>query len=307
MLRFFSYRFIRALVTVFLVLVMAFLTLRFSGTPFEQMYPDDLTPEMEAALMQKYGLDRPLLEQFVTYLDQASHGEFGRSLKNREKVVSLYLQKLPYTLLIGGLALVLAIAVGIPLGAYSALYRTRFSSRAGMTFAFLGYAMPHFVIGIGLVLLFGYYWRLLPTTGMSTPYHLILPVITLAIPMIAGLSRFMRAAMLDAVSHSHVLTAASKGMTDQRLVRSHILRNALLPLITVIGLEVTGLINGSIFVESVFSLPGIGRIFTSAVEQRDFPVLQFGVIAYAMIVVIVNLLTDVSYVIIDPRVRLEKD
>jgi peptide/nickel transport system permease protein len=172
--------------------------------------------------------------------------------------------------------------------------------------AFLGYAMPHFVIAIGLILLFGYHWRALPTVGLDTWRHYILPVAALSIPMIAGLARFMRASMLDAINNPHVLTAVSKGVPKGQVVRGHILRNAMLPLVTVIGLEIAGLLNGSIFVEEVFALPGVGRVLVGSVEGRDFPVLQFGLIAYAAIVVAVNLMVDIAYVIADPRVRLEQ-
>ena len=306
MLRFLAIRLLRAIVTMFLVLVIAFLTLRLSGTPFEQMYPEGLTPEMEAALMAKWGLDRPLHEQFVAYLSQIARGDFGRSIDSREHVVAIYADKMPYTLAIGGLALALSIFIGIPLGALAALYRTSAATRAGMGLAFLGYAMPHFVIGIGMVLVFGYYGRLLPTTGLDTARHYILPVVTLAIPMIAGLARFMRASMLDVISHPHVVTAVAKGVPPGQVIRGHLLRNAMLPLVTVIGLEVAGILNGSIFVETVFSLPGVGRVLVGAVEARDFPVLQFGMIAYAAIVVTVNLLVDLAYVLADPRVRLEE-
>ena len=201
MLQFLAVRFGRALITMLLVLIIAFLTVRFSGTPFGQMYPDSLTAELEQALMEKYGFDQPLLSQFGTYLGKAVQGDFGRSLYSREYAVDIYAEKMPYTLAVGGLALLLAIAVGIPLGALAALYRTSPGSRFSMGFAFLGYAVPHFVIGIGLILLFGYYWRVLPTTGLDTWMHYVLPVVTLAIPMIATLARFLRASMMDAISH----------------------------------------------------------------------------------------------------------
>lgn len=304
-MRFLSIRFARAVITMFLVLVIAFVTLRLSGTPFEFMYPEGITAEHQAALEAKYGLDRPWIEQFWTYLVDMSEGNFGRSLYTAERVWKMFADRMPYTLAVGALALVLAIVVGIPLGALAALYRSSPGARAGMGFAFLGYAVPHFVIGIGLILFFGYYLRVLPTTGLESARHYILPVVTLAIPMIAAIARFMRAAMLDAIGHAYVSTALSKGLTDGQIARGHIFRNALIPLITVLGLEVAGLLNGSIFVEAVFSLPGVGRVLVSAVEGRDFPVLQFGLIAYALIVVLVNLLIDLAYVIADPRIRLE--
>lgn len=300
------WRVLRAAVTMFLVLVVAFLTLRLSGTPFEIMFPEGLTVEHEAALAEKYGLDRPLLEQFGVYVADVAEGDFGRSLHTREKVWEVYAQRMPATLAVGALALLLAIAVGIPLGAFAALYRSHPAARSGMALAFLGYSVPHFVIGIGLILILGYYLRMLPTTGLDTATHYILPVVTLAIPMIAGIARFMRAAMLDTIGQVHVATAQSKGLADGRLARRHILRNAMVPLVTVLGLEIAGLLNGSIFVEAVYSLPGVGRVLVGAVERRDFPLLQFGVIAYAVVVVVVNLVVDLLYVAADPRVRLER-
>lgn len=306
MLRFMALRLARAAVTMFLVLVIAFVTLRLSGTPFEFMYPEGITAEVQAALEAKYGLDRPWIEQFATYLADMAQGNFGRSLYTSEHVWKMFADRMPYTLAVGGMALFLAICIGIPVGAFAALYRGSPAAQAGMGFAFLGYAVPHFVIGIGLILLFGYVLRILPTTGLSTPRHYILPVVTLAIPMIAAIARFMRAAMLDAIGHPYVNTAVSKGLSDGQIARRHIFRNALIPLITVLGLETAGLLNGSIFVEAVYSLPGVGRVLVDAVEGRDFPVLQFGLIAYALIVVLVNLLIDLAYVVADPRIRLEE-
>lgn len=306
MFSFMAWRLLRAALTMFLVLVAAFVTLRLSGSPFEIMFPAGLTVEHEAALAAKWGLDQPLWDQFLTYLAGVARGDFGRSLYTGERVWEMYAARMPATLAVGGLALLLAILLGVPLGAAAALRRSSFGARAGMGLAFLGYAVPHFVIGIGLVLLFGYTWRALPTTGLDSAAHYILPVVTLAIPMVAAVARFMRAAMLDAIVADHVPTAVSKGVTDGRVARRHVLRTAMIPLITVLGLEIAGLLNGSIFVEAVFSLPGVGRILVGAVEDRDFPVLQFGVVAYAAIVVAVNLAVDLAYCLADPRVRLER-
>ena len=305
MTRFLAWRLGRALITTFLVLVIAFVTLRYSGEPFDRMFPQGLTVEHQQALEREWGLDRPFLEQFAAYLGGVLQGDFGRSLFTGERVWLMYAERMPATLAVGSLALVLAIAVGIPLGAVSALYRGSVAERAAMGFAFLGYAVPHFVIGIGLILWLGYYARLLPGTGLDTPTHYVLPVITLAIPMVAGIARYMRAAMLDAIGQDYVTTAASKGIGPGRIARVHILRNALTPLVSVLGLEIAGLVNGSIFVEAVFSLPGVGRILIGAVEDRDFAVLQFGVIAYAGLVVVINLVVDLLYVAVDPRIRLE--
>ena len=305
MLSFLSIRVFRGMLTMFFVLVVAFLTVRLSGEPFQRMFPQGISQEAADALRREWLLDLPLLQQFMIYLGNVVRGDFGVSLYTGERVIEMYASRLPTTLVIGGLALLLAIVIGIPLGALSALRRGTLVERSAMSIAFLGYAMPHFVIGIGLVLVFGYHLRMLPTTGLATPQNYILPVATLATPMIAGIARFLRAAMLDAVTQAHVMAAASKGLGDMQIARRHILRNAMLPLLTLLGLEVAGLVNGSIFVEAVFSLPGVGRILVGAVEERDFAVLQFGVIAYAGIVVAISLAIDLCYTLADPRVRVD--
>lgn len=302
---FFAIRVLRAAFTMFCVLVIAFLTVRLSGEPFQAMFPQGIDPETEALLRTQWHLDLPLVEQFSLYIRALARGDFGVSLFTGENVVQMYASRMPATLMVGGLALLLAMAIGIPVGALSALRRGSAAERTAMAIAFLGYAAPHFVIGIGLVLTMGYYLRILPTTGLGTPQHYVLPVITLAIPMIAAIARFMRAAMLDAIAQAHVIAASSKGIGDLRVASHHILRNAMLPLLTLLGLEVAGLVNGSIFVEAVFSLPGVGRILVTSVQDRDFAVLQFGVIAYAAIVVCISLVIDVLYTFADPRVRMD--
>lgn len=304
MLKFMSWRVLRAVVTMLFVLVVAFLTVRLSGEPFDTMFPEGLTEETAQALRRRWNLDLPLWDQFTLYLGKMLTGDFGRSLFTHEPVWKIYADRMPATLAIGSLALIIAIAIGIPIGALSALRRGTITERSLMGVAFLGYAVPHFVFGIGLILLFGYYLRLLPASGLATPQHYILPVITLAIPMVAGIARFMRAAMLDTIGQPYVMTAASKGLANGRIVRQHVLRNAMIPLVTVLGLEIAGLINGSVFVEAVFSLPGVGRVLVSSVENRDFTVLQFGVVAYAGLVVVINLCIDLLYTLIDPRVRV---
>jgi len=305
MLQFMAYRLLRAVFTMFVVLIIAFLTLRFSGTPFDAMFPEGLTVEAEQALIEHWQLDLPLHRQFLNYLGTVAQGDFGQSLFTRERVWDMYAARIAPTLAVGGLALLLAIFIGIPLGALSALARGSAAERVAMWVAFLGYAVPHFVIGIGLILLFGYHWRMLPTTGLDSVRHYILPVLTLAIPTVAAIARFMRAAMIDAISQPHVTAALAKGLSRRKVATDHVLRNATVPLLTLLGLEIAGVVNGSIFVEAVFSLPGVGRILVGAVQDRDFPVLQFGVLAYAAIVVLISLVIDLLYTLADPRVRVE--
>lgn len=174
-----------------------------------------------------------------------------------------------------------------------------------MGLTFVGYAVPHFIIAIVLILVFGYHLNWLPSTGASTPAHHVLPAITLALPLMAVNARYMRSTMLDVLNQDYVRTARAKGLLEPRVIGVHALRNAVLPLITVLGLEVAGLVNGSLIVETVFSWPGVGKVLTGSVSRRDFPVLQFGVIAYALVVVAVNLVVDLAYAMADPRVRVD--
>lgn len=305
MFTFMSMRVLRAALALAIVLVIAFITVRFSGEPFERMFPEGLTVELEAQLRAEWFTDRSLIEQFGIYLTQIAQGDFGQSLYTKEEVWQIYADRMPATLAVGGLAFLVSVAIGLPLGAITALWRQSGVAKTVMAFTFLGYAVPHYVLGIGLVLLFGMHWQVLPTNGLESAAHYVLPVLTLSIPMIAGLARYMRAAMLDAIAQPHVMTAMSKGMGERRLAIRHILRNALVPLLTVLGLEIAGLINGSIFVETVFSLPGVGRVLVDSVLDRNYPVLQFGVMAYALIIVLITLAVDLLYTIADPRVRME--
>lgn len=304
-MRYVAWRLARAALTLTIVLLIAFTTLRYSGTPIQSLYPEGLTAEQEQRLLEKWNLHLPLHEQFLLYLQQIAKGDFGTSLATREPVVEVYLDRLPATLQLGGLAFVVAVAVGIPLGALSALERGTIAERAAMTLAFLGYAIPHFVIAILFILVFGFWLRWLPTTGLDTAWHYVLPVTTLALPMIAAIARFMRAAMLDAIGQDYVLTAQSKGLTDRLIARRHVLKNAMIPLVTVLGLEIAGLVNGSIIVEQIYAWPGVGKTLVGAVLQRDYPLLQFGVVAFAVVVVTINLIVDLLYVALDPRVRLD--
>lgn len=305
MLQFLLWRLGRAALTIALVLVICFVAVRGTGSPVDILYPEDATPEQRAELEKQWGLDRSLPEQFAVYLRNLAQGEFGVSIIERRPVVDVYAEKLEPTLKLAGAALLIGILVGIPLGAIAALRRGRAMARFAMAVAFTGYAVPHFIIAIVLILVFGYHLNWLPSTGASTPSHYILPAVTLALPLIAAIARYMRSTMLDVLNQDYVRTARAKGVRESRVITLHVARNALLPLITVLGLEVAGLVNGSLIVETVFSWPGLGKVLTGSVSRRDFPVLQFGVIAYSAAVVCINLGVDFLYSVADPRVRVE--
>jgi ABC-type dipeptide/oligopeptide/nickel transport system permease component len=305
MLQFVAWRLGRAILTVLLVLIACFAAIRMAGSPVDVLYPDGATPEQVEQLEIQWGLDRSLPEQFGIYILQIASGEFGVSIVERRAVTEMYGEKLEPTLRLAALALIIGIAVGIPLGVMAARQRGRPIARLAMSVAFLGYAVPHFIIAIILILIFGYHLNWLPTTGAQTAAHYILPAITLALPLIAAIARYMRSAMLDVMNQDYVRTARAKGVTEPRVLSLHVMRNALLPLITVLGLEVAGLINGSLIIETVFSWPGLGTVLTGSVTRRDFPVLQFGVVIYAVAVAAINLTVDLLYAVADPRVKVE--
>jgi peptide/nickel transport system permease protein len=305
MLQFLLWRLGRAALTIGLVLAICFVAVRGTGSPVDVLYPEDATPEQRAELEKQWGLDRSLPEQFAVYLRNLAQGEFGVSIIERRPVVEVYAEKLEPTLKLAGAALLIGITVGIPLGAIAALRRGRATARLAMALAFTGYAVPHFIIAIVLILVFGYHLNWLPSTGAGTASHYILPAVTLALPLIAAIARYMRSTMLDVMNQDYVRTARAKGVREPRVITLHVVRNALLPLITVLGLEIAGLINGSLIVETVFSWPGLGKVLTGSVSRRDFPVLQFGVIAYSAAVVCINLAVDFLYSVADPRVRVE--
>jgi ABC-type dipeptide/oligopeptide/nickel transport system permease component len=285
------------------VLVLTFAGARISGNPFDYLYDDGLTTEQRAALSAEFGLDRPLPTQFAAYVAAIAGGNFGVSIAQRRPVVDIYAEALPSTLVLAVSAFTLTLAAGLPLGVLAAIRRGRAWGAVAMGIAFLGYAVPHFVLAIILVLVFGLGLSWLPSVGGGTPWHYVLPTVTLAAGLIAAVVRFLRGEMLDVMGQDHVRTARATGLPPHRVLWGHVARNAALPVLTVIGLQLNGLINGSLIIETVFALPGIGQAFVGAVQVRDYPVLQFGVMAYAVVVVAINLGVDALYAVADPRIR----
>ena len=285
------------------MLVLTFAGARISGNPFDYLYDDGLTTEQRAALSAEFGLDRPLPTQFAAYVAAIAGGNFGVSIAQRRPVVDIYAEALPSTLVLAVSAFTLTLAAGLPLGVLAAIRRGRAWGAVAMGIAFLGYAVPHFVLAIILVLVFGLGLSWLPSVGGGTPWHYVLPTVTLAAGLIAAVVRFLRGEMLDVMGQDHVRTARATGLPPHRVLWGHVARNAALPVLTVIGLQLNGLINGSLIIETVFALPGIGQAFVGAVQVRDYPVLQFGVMAYAVVVVAINLGVDALYAVADPRIR----
>lgn len=294
----------RAVLTIWLVLTFVFIVLRLSGDPATQLLPDDVDPETVAAYRIEWGLDRPLGEQYVRYFASAMEGHFGISFRDRRDALTVVFERVPATIQLGLTSFLFAVLLGVPLGIIAALKRNSPVDRFCMTFAVLGYSMPNFFLGVILILVFSLQYRLLPSSGSSTWMHMIMPVLTLSTAFAGSLARFTRSAVLEVLSKSYVRTARAKGMTPLREIVMHAMPNAAIPVVTVIGFKLGGLIGGAVVTESVFAWPGVGRLLVDAVANRDLAVVQAIVVLIALTMVVANLLVDLAYGWLDPRIRV---
>ncbi len=303
MLAFVCRRLLRGLFTLLAVLTVVFFATRFSGDPLEWVLRDDAS-EAQRELTRVYlGLDKPLFVQYGIYLSKAVRGDFGNSFRERRPANILFIERLPATLRLASLAFVLSLCIGIPVGIVAALNFNKPIDRFVMSLTFVGQALPNYVLGITGILIFSLLLRWLPSAGMTTWQHFIMPVVTLGTASAAIIARLTRSGMLDVLRQDYVRTAYAKGLAQLKVNLKHAFRNAALPVVTVLGLQMGTLIAGSVIVETVFAWPGVGRLLVSAVTNRDFPVIQFGVVAIATTIVIANAITDVIYGVLDPRVR----
>jgi oligopeptide transport system permease protein len=306
MLRFIGRRLLVAIPTLFLVVTVAFFMMRAApGSPFDM--DRKLSPEIERNVKAKYGLDKPLHEQYFAYLGDAVRGDFGPSLKYKDKtVLDILKENYPVSLRIGGYAIILASIIGVALGVVAALRQNRPADYGVMTVAILGVCIPTFVTAPVLILFFASKLQLLPNGGWNNGAlkNLILPVIVLALPQIAIISRLTRAGMVEVLHSNYVRTARAKGLPEHRIVTKHALRAALLPLVSYLGPACAGLLTGSLVVEQIFNLPGLGKFFVISAMQRDYTVVMGMVIFYAALILVLNLIADLLYAALDPRVKL---
>ena len=306
-LRFFAARFGRAVLTLLLVVGFIFVILRLAGDPAQVMAGDDAPPDLVDRYRVELGLDRPLPEQFLRYIASLSGGDFGRSFKDNRPALGVVLERLPATLELGLIALMLSIGIGVPLGIFAALKRGTAIDRFAMTFAVLGYSLPNFFLGILLILLFSLQLRWLPSSGSETFWHTVMPALTLGTAHAGGLARFTRSAMLEVLNKNYMRTAKAKGVPRQRRLYRHALPNAAIPVVTHLGFRIGHLVAGAIIVETVFAWPGVGRLMISAVAARDLAVVQTLVLMTALAMIAANLLVDIAYGWIDPRIRIAGD
>jgi len=300
-------RLLQLIPTILGVAVITFIVMKATpGGPFDGAdLGRRVSPEVVARQNAKYGLDKPGPIQFVRYIGNALHGDFGVSvsLQQDTAVSQIIRQGLGKTIVLGLLALVVILVVAIPLGMIAALRQNRLADYVSLFFATAGASVPNFVLAIILVIIFSVRLHWIPTQGWGTPKQAILPVITLAFTPMAFLTRITRSSMLDAINQEYVQTARAKGLPDQAVVFRHILRNALIPVATIAGPLTAGLLVGSFIIENVFSIPGIGRLYVEAIQQRDYPIILATTLLYSVILVLANLTVDLLYGFIDPRVR----
>ena len=302
MKRYIARRLMQGVVLLCLVATIVFFLGRLTGNPIDLMLPEDATAEDRAALTSTLGLDGPVTEQFVIFVGKALHGDLGTSIRMRQPAVEAFFDRLPNTLVLIPWALLLGMVLGIPLGVVAALNRGGMLDRAAGTVAVLGVAVPSFWLGVLLIFVFSVNLGWLPSGRMGGPEHFVLPVITLGTFLVAGFMRITRSAMLEVMESEFVKLARIKGLSEGVVIWKHCLRNALIPVLTLWGVFVSNLITGAIVTETVFAWPGIGRLMFDALLQRDYQLLLGIFLVTSIMVVVFNLLTDVLYRLIDPRI-----
>jgi len=297
-------RTLQALPVVFGVLVVTFAITRLTpGDPAEIMAGAEASAETIESIRTELGLDRPIAIQFVIYLRDVLHGDLGRSYFLGRHVAELIGDALPRTLALALVALGFATLVGVPAGIVSAVRRDGWLDAAARGTALAGVSIPPFFAGLLAILVFSYHVRWFPSYGAGTWRHLVLPGITLGLFSAGLLMRLTRSAMLDVLHHDYIRTARAKGLSERATLVSHALRNAAIPVVTVLGLQLGGLLSGTVLTETVFGYPGIGRLLARSIFERDYPVVQGLILLISLTYVTVNLLVDVVYSMIDPRIR----
>ncbi len=308
----FHYAVRRGLWLVPTLLAMALVTfLVMHATPGSPLDPvaegaNPLSPEAQLNLAKHYGLDKPLHQQFVIFVAKALHGDFGTSFVYKTRTVTEILREtFPISLLLGTMAMVLAIAGGLVLGILAAVYQNRSWDYVSVTLATFGVAVPNFVLAVFFIILFSFIVPLFPTGGWDSPRNWVLPTITLALGPMGVIARFTRASMLEVIRSDYTLTARSKGVAEFRVIFKHALKNALIPIVTLLGPMFAAVGTGSFFVESIFRVPGMGRFFVLSMTGRDYPMIMAVVLTYGAFLAVMNLIVDLVYGVLDPRIRYQ--
>jgi len=294
---------ISSVIVLFLVATVAFGLVRISGDPLALLLPPDATKAQAAQLAAELGLDRPLAVQYIDYLGGLVRGDLGTSIYFDQPVLSLIGERLPATILLALTAFVLSLIISLPAGIIAGMHRGKVTDTVISGVILIGQSTPAFWVGIVFILIFAVRLQVLPAAGYGSVANLILPAVTLSIYSIAVVARVLRTSLVEELGVDYIRTGVAKGLRPREVVIGHALRNASLPVITVVGLELGSLLGGAILTEQVFSWPGIGRLTVEAISNRDFPLVQGTVLFFGTVFVIVNLLVDLSYALLDPRVR----
>lgn len=300
-------RFIRGIITLWFVVTIVFFATRFTGDPLDFLISPEAGMQARQETMERLGLDRPLSEQYLIYMRGVLQGDFGESFFRRRPASEVFFARLPATLRLMGVSMLIIIVLGIAVGILSAAKHNTPLDRFLMALSFSAYSIPNFVLGIVLIFIFSLLLRRLPSGGYNGWQNYIMPSITLAAYQCALVARIMRSSMLDVFRQDYVVTARAKGLSEATVVLKHCLRNAFSPVMTLLGMLMITLVGGSVVIEKVFSWPGAGSLIVDSVMRRDFPVLQLAVVVVAVITVLINTLVDIGYSILDPRVRSEME
>jgi len=301
-------RFGQVILTLLSLTVIVFCLVRISGNPVDTFLPIEATTEDRARIIEEWGLNQPLHVQYFQFIGNALRGEFGESWQwPGRKALPLVLDRIGKTLELGGLALIFSVAIAVPIGVVSAVYKDSRIDFVGKLIAILGQSLPHFWIGIIFMWVFAVKLKWLPSSGRGTILHLIMPVVVIGWFQVAALMRLVRSAMLESLDSQYVQLARIKGVSKRSLIWKHCFRNAIIPPLTYAGIMIGYLVIGSFTTEVVFSWPGVGQLVVYAVRARDFYVVQTVAIVFGVVIILVNFLVDILYAYFDPRIRYDKE
>ncbi|MDQ6671332.1 MAG: ABC transporter permease [Chloroflexota bacterium] len=296
---------VQALIVIWGVSVIVFALVRLAPSdPVTLMLAETATPQQIAEARHQLGFDQPIVVQYGVFVQHALQGDLGQSIYFKEPALGVVLKALPKTLLLGAVAFVLSLAVAVPVGVLSALRRDTVWDYIGISVALVGQATPPYWLGIVLILIFSVNLHLLPTSGSFGPQYVVLPAVTLAAVLMPIVTRLVRSGMLDVLHEDYLRTARAKGLPERTVIAGHALRSMLIPLVTVLGLQLSALLGGAVVIEQVFGWPGVGQIAVNAISSRDYPIVQATVLVVSTAFVFLNLAVDALYAWLDPRIRV---
>jgi peptide/nickel transport system permease protein len=297
-------RLFHSLLVLIGISVVVFIILHLTGDPAALLMPMDATPEQVAQFRKEMGFADPLILQYWRFFKGTLHGDFGLSFRHSQPALELVLERMPATIQLTIAAMGIALIIALPVGILSAIRRNSILDHIGMTGALLGQSTPVFWLGIMLILIFSVTLQWFPSSGRGTLEHLVLPAVTLGMFTMARTARMMRSSMLEVLGQEYMKTAKAKGLSPGMVILKHGMKNALIPVVTIIGMELGTLLGGAVITETIFAWPGVGRLAVQAIYNRDYPVVQAAVFLLATIFVVVNLVVDILYTYLDPRVKL---